>query len=89
MFHSLAGGIGVAGRRGAEQPRPLGAEGHDRDDGVVEPAHVGVPVECLAVVAVAILDHRETLEGGVVTMSQVTMDLGQQRVRRRPPRLPA
>ena len=52
----------------AEPPRPAGAEGEHGDDRVVEPAHVGVAMERLAVVAVAVERHAEAVEPGAMAV---------------------
>ena len=83
---ALARMVGVAGRAGPKVPRPLGAEGEDRCDGVLQPAHVGVAVEGLTVVPVPVEGHREATEADPVAVLEDPRDLGQRRVGQRPPR---
>ena len=73
---ALAGAVVVAAGAGPQQPRPPGAERQDGDDGVVEPAHVGVAVERLTVAAVAVLDHAEPVELRPVAVLQGPGRLG-------------
>ena len=58
-----------------QQPWSFGPEREHRDDRVVEPSHVGVPVETLAVGAVPVLDEAEAGELHPVVPLDRTSDL--------------
>ena len=57
-------------------------------DGVIEPAHVGIAVESLTVVAVSVLQQAESVELHVVPTLQAAMNAGNGWVRQRPARSP-
>src|SRR5438874_2069570 len=69
----------TAGAR-PQQPRSTRTEGQDGDHRVVEPTHVGIAVEGLAVASVAVLDHPEALELDPVPVLQRAGGVGQRRM---------
>ncbi len=71
----------VAAGREPQQPGPGGAEAEDGDDRVVKPAHVGVAMKGLPVLAVAVLHQAESVELHVVAALQPAVGIGEGGVR--------
>ena len=88
MRRAAAGRVGVLGRVRAQQPGSAGTEREHGDDRVVEPTHVGVAMERLAVASVPVLQQAEPVELHAVAVLQCAGGVGQGLMRQRVSPLP-